>query len=121
MATTAAHPGNLYAIGKAQGLFIFTNPANIPLTPTANVPFNATGLLRLSDDGNTAFAAEQTGSPVGTEASAFNRVRAINFTNPAAVPVVTYAVQGPDQDNDIAVSGNTVYITGNPAPGQVKT
>jgi DNA-binding beta-propeller fold protein YncE len=121
LATTAAHPGNLYAIGKARGLYIFADPAHIPLTPTADVPFNATGLLRLPDNGNMAFAAEQTGSPVGTEAPNFNRVRAINLANPTAVPVVTYAVQGPDQDNDIAVSGNSVYITGDPAPTQVKT
>ena len=118
LASTAAHPGNLYAIGKARGLFIFTNPASIPLTPTANVAFNATGLLRLSDDGNTAFAAENT--TVTTEASAFTRVRSINLNNPGAAPVL-YLVPGVDQENDIAITGNTVYITGNPVSGQAKT
>lgn len=110
---------SLYAIGKARGLYVF-NPAAIPLTPTADVAFNATGILRLSPDGAAAYAAENASLPVGTETGTFTRFRSINLNSLPAAPVF-YTVAGSDGANDAAVHGTTLFVTGNPAPGHAKT
>jgi hypothetical protein len=47
-------------------------------------------------------------------------VRRIDLNAPAGAPVF-YNVAGIDASNDILSEGTTLWVTGNPAPGQVKT
>jgi len=113
---------NLYALARARGLFRF-DPAAIPLQPAAGdrvgPEFNATGVFAVSADGARAAAAEDEFTAVGTDSSSFTRLRIVDFANPAA-PVFA-AVTGTDENNDVAVTADMVFATGDAAPGQVKT
>jgi hypothetical protein len=113
----AAHQNNLYAIGQSHGLYVF-DPNNIPLAPAAAVTFNATGLLRISPDGNTALAGQNSTVAIGTASPSFDRVCQINLTTPAA-PTVFYNCAGIDSQNDIAFFGNSVFITAEAASTKV--
>ena len=119
--TLATHQGQLLALAKAKGLYSF-NPANIPLSPPpiAPVPFNATGLLKVSEDGNFAFAAR---NKLPAETSTFDSMIQINLTSLAATGVIYEppVVTGSDAENDIVDHLGIVHITGNPSAGQVKS
>jgi len=112
--TSSVHSGKLYAIGKSQGLYVF-DPTAIPPVPFANVAFNATGLLTLSTDGDIAYAAENHSTAIGIEAATFTRVRSINLSNFSVAPMF-FPVLGNNQDNDLAFSDNSLYVTGDPLP-----
>ncbi|HEX2330615.1 MAG TPA: DUF6519 domain-containing protein [Candidatus Angelobacter sp.] len=107
--TLPAHAGKLYAIGLAQGFYVL-DPNAIPLTPVADVKFNATGLMKISDDNDIAIVAEDQFTPVGTVSPNFSRCSQIKLSA-VGVPTVFYACSGHDFGNDIAVLGNTAYIT----------
>jgi hypothetical protein len=122
LGTSPLHAGNLYAIGRALGFYVFTDPDNIPLAPTAAVSFNATGRLLISLDTEQAFAAEAAATPLGTVSSHFTRIREIDLNNASnAAPLKAHTVSGADFDNDFAFASPMLWVTGDPAPGHVKT
>ncbi|CAN5630250.1 hypothetical protein BH23GEM10_BH23GEM10_00070 [soil metagenome] len=115
-----ARPGRLLALARARGLYDF-DPFSIGPVPGVAIPsFNATGILHISDDGRFAFAAEAGATPVGTIATSFTRVRRIALDATPGGPVF-YNVAGTDIANDVIVTRDTLWATGNPAPGQTKT
>ncbi len=109
LGTTSAHANNLYAVGRSQGLYIL-DPLNIPLTPTADVPFNATGMMQISVASDVAVVGEASGTPIGTANANFNRCSLINLAAPAP-PALFYNCAGVDAENDIAFVDTTVYVT----------
>jgi hypothetical protein len=109
--TAPVHAGKLYAIGLAQGFYVL-DPNNIPLTPVADVPFNATGMMQISNDNDVAIVAQSNGTPIGTVSAIFNRCALIHLSAVAA-PTTFYTCAGQDLFNDIAVLGTTAYITAN--------
>ncbi len=120
LAVSAQKPGRLLALAQSRGLYDF-DPDAIGAVPGAAVPsFNATGMLTLSADGQFAFAAENAGVAVGTPTTTYTRIRRINVTAPAGAPLF-YPVGGTDVMNDVLVEDTTLWVTGNPAPGQTRT
>lgn len=119
LGTASRFPNNLYAIGLSQGIYVL-DPTNIPLAPVADVKFNATGIMEISDELSIAFAAETTAQPIGTVSTSFTRFRSANLTALAGAPVL-YAVQGQDAANDVAIlpnpPGGSIFITGISGPG----
>jgi DNA-binding beta-propeller fold protein YncE len=115
LATSAAQPQKLYAIGKAKGLYEFDPNAIPPTAPSAKVSFNATGLLTLSTDGTMGFAAE-SGAGIGTESSSFAKVRGFNINSGASL--FSFPPPGPpaliwnDKANDMVFSNNVLFVTG---------
>ncbi|MCP4256658.1 MAG: hypothetical protein GY774_03915 [Planctomycetes bacterium] len=112
LAVSSEFPNNLYAIGKSQGLFIL-EPTNILLNPdTPDVRFNATGLLELSADGTHAFAAlNESDETEDSTMTPMTHVRNIDLNNVGGSSVF-YRINGNDEENDIALHGNIVYLTG---------
>ena len=120
LAVSAQKPGRLLALASSRGLYDF-DPDNIGPVPGAALPsFNATGMLTISADGQFAFAAENAGVAVGTPTATFTSIRRIDLMAPAGVPLF-YPVGGTDMVNDVLVEGATLWVTGDPSPGQVKT
>jgi hypothetical protein len=114
--TVPAHAGKLYAIGLANGFYIF-DPNNIPLTPVADVVFNATGMMEISNDNDVAIVAEAFGTPINSVNLNFNRCGLIRLS--AVAPFATvYICGGLDLFNDIAMIGPTVYITADAGPNK---
>ncbi len=120
LATTPLRPGRLMALARGRGLYDL-DPNAIGPVPGAAVPsFNATGLLAVSADGHWAFAAESTAAPVGTLVTSFTRMRRIDLTAMAGAPVL-YNVAGTDFANNAVLADTTLWVTGDPQPGQTKT
>ncbi|HEX7048863.1 MAG TPA: DUF6519 domain-containing protein [Longimicrobiales bacterium] len=119
LATSPAAPKQLLAIGKSRGLFIL-DPAAIAMTPTPAVAFNATGLLATSEKGDVLYAAENGVTPPGTAAANFTRIRSIDLTNLAGAPIF-FNVTGTDLACDVIRVGDTLYVTGDAAPGHTRT
>lgn len=120
--TSPLHTGNLYAIGRSLGFYVFTDPANIPLAPTAAVSFNATGRMVIATDTEQAFAGEDAVTAVGTASNNFTRIREIDLNNASnAAPIKAHTVAGNDLENDFEFAAPMLWGTGDPAPGQVKT
>lgn len=120
LAVSPLKPGRLLALARARGLYDF-DPVAIGAVPGVAVPsFNATGILHISADGQFAFVAETTAAPVGTLATDFTRIRRIDLNAPAAAPLF-YPVAGADLANDVVLEGSTLWITGDPSPGQTKS
>jgi hypothetical protein len=109
LGTTPTHAANLYAIGRSRGLYIL-NPNSIPLAPVANVAFNATGLMEISQANDIAIVGEASGTPIGTFAANFSRCSRINLGAPA-LPAVFYICSGVDSQNDITFGQNIVLIS----------
>jgi hypothetical protein len=111
LGTSANHPANLYAIGQAQGLFIFT-PPNFPPAPTATVSFNATGMMYISATSTSDVAIVGVSSqPLKTVSGTFNSCSSISLATPALGPSFTFPSGGADFEHDIAIAGGSVYIT----------
>jgi hypothetical protein len=109
-----AHAGKLYAIGLANGFYIL-DPNNIALAPVADVPFNATGMMEISNDNDAAIVAQAFGTPINTVNTSFNRCGLIKLS--AVAPFATvYICGGLDFACDIAVIGPTVYIAADAGP-----
>ncbi len=120
LATSALKPGRLLALARSRGLYDLDPSAISPVPGVAVPSFNATGLLALSADGHFAFAAESTAAAVGSIVADFTRLRRIDLTAMAAAPVF-YNVAGTDLENDALLDGTTLWVTGDPQPGQTKT
>jgi hypothetical protein len=105
-----AHTGKLYAIALARGFCVLT-AASIPAVPPIDVPFNATGMMTISDDNDAAIAAENSTIAIPTVTPFFNKCVLIKLS--AVGPALTYGCIGEDRENDIAVVGTTVNITAN--------
>jgi hypothetical protein len=105
----------LFAVGMAKGnftgnnkgLYVFTDPNAIPLTPTPTVPFNATGIMSLTADGSTAYVGEFQAT--NAESLNFDRIRSINLAAPALG--LTFIASGSDFGNDIAAIGDVLFVT----------
>ncbi|MGA1875562.1 MAG: DUF6519 domain-containing protein [bacterium] len=121
LAMGPAPSNKLYAIGKAKGLYRIEGIGLPSFSATLIHEFNATGLLKLSDDGTQAFAAANSSISPGTESSSFDQIIKIELETTAAPPLKTYQLTGNDQENDIALHNNMMYVTGDPAGGQTKT
>jgi hypothetical protein len=114
--TVPAHAGKLYAIGLANGFYVL-DPTNIPLTPAADVVFNATGMMEISNDNDAAIVAQAFGTPINTVNSNFNRCGLIKLS--AVAPFATvYICGGPDLFCDISVLGTTVHIAADAGPNK---
>ena len=119
LGTTTAHPQNLYAIGLSKGLFIL-DPMSIPLTPSADVPFNATGVMHISVVPDEMIAGEAFATPLNTAATSFDRCSMYKLNAlpapPApptpALPAATFNCSGIDAENDITMVDDAVFITG---------
>lgn len=115
-------PGNqLYAIQKAQGLFAIKDIGLPGFLTNTVLSFNATGLLELSPDGTLVFAAENSVTAVGIEASDFNKIIAIDVSASPPAILKGYPVSGNDNENDLTTRGDILYVTGDPAAGQTKS
>jgi DNA-binding beta-propeller fold protein YncE len=97
----------LYAINKGTGLDIIEGIGTAGFKTKNLNPFNATGLLELSTDGNFAFAAVAKGK---TESNYFDFVLEININDPSHVVILNVA--GNDDENDILFYNNKIYVTG---------
>lgn len=106
--------GQLYAIGKSQGLYEIVGLGTNSFSQNQIRAFNATGLLTLSTDGQSAFAASHS-SPVGTESSSFVNILNINLATKTINN--TYPFTGNDMENDIICYKDTLYATGENASG----
>ena len=113
--TLPSHAGKLYAIGLAQGFYVL-DPNSIPLAPVADVKFNATGNMFISDANDSAIVAEDQATPIGTVSANFSRCSLIQLSAVGA-PATFYVCSGRNFENDITVLGSTVFITAdNPGP-----
>lgn len=113
--TLATHPAQanaLFAIGRSatdatkRGLYRF-NPAAIPLVPSPQVAFNATGLFAIDTNGLDAVATEHSG---GLQTGVFNVLRRIQLNTLATS--APFAVNGNNAANDLAVANGAVFLTG---------
>jgi hypothetical protein len=116
LAMHAARPNTLYAVGRsatsaaARGLYTLV-PNAISLTPVPAVPFNATGLIEISSDGNTAYLAASTGA---VDTDSFDRVRYVNLTTLSSPLAVV--ISGHELLDDLKSHNGVLYVTGTLAP-----
>ncbi|MDX2298439.1 MAG: DUF6519 domain-containing protein [Xanthomonadaceae bacterium] len=117
LATHAAHPSTLFALGRSagnaakRGLYRF-NPAAVPLAPNPTWAFNGTGLFAIDSDGARAIAVEHS---AGLQTGAFDGVRRIVLATPGA-PGLSASVAvgtGVNDWNDLVVANGAVFLTGN--------
>lgn len=103
----------LHAVAKNRGLYRLTGIGTPTFTETQLFLFNGTGMLYISDEFNTAFAAMN--NLVATETTHFNNVISVDLTNP--VNTFVYPVEGEDFGNDLLVDRNNLYVTGTSPSG----
>lgn len=116
LVSLASHPaqaGKVFAIGRhpsnpaQRGLYAFA-PHAVPLVLAPSANFNATGLLAIDSDGNTAVAAAQSNPAIQT--GVFDRLASIDLASFAVATPFTAA--GLDIEHDLALAGGNVYMTG---------
>ena len=103
----------LHAVAKNRGLYRLTGIGTPTFTETQLFLFNGTGLLYISDEFNTAFAAMN--NVVATETTHFTNIFSVDLSNPANTRV--YPVEGEDAANDLLVERNQLYVTGTSPSG----
>ena len=107
--TLAVDPNDrIFAIAKQGGLYELSGIGTaVDFTITPVLEFNATGLMVLSDDGNTAYVLANTDL---TDTSAqFNQLRVINI---AASTSNDFSFNGNNDLDDIIFHDGNVYVTG---------
>ncbi len=109
-----SNSGQLYAIGKSQGLYEIVGLGTNSFAQNLVIAFNATGLLSLSATDQRAFAASHS-NPIGTESSNFVNILNINLST--KIIDNTYPFTGEDIENDILCYKDTLYVTGENASG----
>ncbi len=101
--------GQLYAVGKGQGLYEIVGLGTNAFSQNQVLAFNATGLMTLSTTEQRAFAAAHS-SPIGTESESFVTILNINLNT--KVIDSSYPFEGKDLENDILYNKDTLYATG---------
>lgn len=107
--------GQILSIAKGKGLFEIRQIGKASFAFNSINSFNATGLLVISPDGNVAVAAEQPGTG-GNVSGGFSRYR---IFNPGSQQIMgSIQLTGEDAENDLLLSGDRIFATGNNAKGE---
>ena len=104
----------LHALAKSRGLYRLSGVGTPTFTETQVSLFNGTGLLYISDDFNTAFAARAT---IAGETTHFNQIFSVDLST---LSPFVYPMEGEDGANDLLVERNKLYVTGNGASGAIE-
>ena len=113
----AVTTNRIFAIGKSQGLFEITGIGTSAFDAKNIRPLNATGLFNVHVASDLTYAIVAVSSQnIGIESSSFNRLSVFNI-NSTTSEAPAIQLQGGDTENDIIVSDNIIYATGNNQAG----
>lgn len=104
--------GSLFAIAKGEGLFEIIGITQANFTQNLIRGFVATGMFILSKNGKTAICAEGNGS----NSNQFSKVSGFNLGSGSGGQTI-FQISGADPGNDMVLSDDGVFISGNEQNG----